>query len=206
MAHIAYYRVSTLGQSITAQREALLKEVGQEGFLKEYQDEGVSGGVAAMSRPGFRQMSESIRAGDTLYVYAIDRLGRDAIDVQSTVGDLIKRSVTVYILGLGPIAKGVGELIVAVLAQVAKMEKDRINERAQDGRAAARDSMAKTGKTHRGKDRLGGRAHKVLPAELKGWRAANGKDGKPASISETAKHFDVSEATVKRYTSTSASA
>jgi len=120
MTHIAYYRVSTNDQSIAAQRAAMSQE---RKFNREFKDEGVSGAVLAADRPGFRALLDYIRDGDTLYVYAVDRLGRDALDVQSTIRALLSKGVTVNIRGLGPIAKGAGELIIAVLAQVADMER-----------------------------------------------------------------------------------
>lgn len=63
--------------------------------------------------------------------------------------------MTVEICGPGRIAKGVGELIIAVLAQVADMERQRIRERTVTGRELARASLTHTGKTHRGKESLG---------------------------------------------------
>src|SRR5690242_8902857 len=109
MSRIAYYRVSTGGQSIEAQRKA----VGGP-FEREFADEGVSGAVPAASRPGFAKLLTYVREGDVVCVYALDRLGRDALDVQSTVRHLIEQGVVLEITGLGPIGKGVGELIVAV--------------------------------------------------------------------------------------------
>ena len=100
-----------------AQRHALHELIGRP-FEMEFSDHGVSGATLARDRPGFRQLFSYVRQGDTLYVYAIDRLGRDALDVQKTIREFIDRGVTVHVRGLGPIAKGVGELIVAVLAQV----------------------------------------------------------------------------------------
>lgn len=119
MSRIAYYRVSTRDQSIEAQRGAL-----GGSFAKEFIDEGVSGATLAAKRPGFAQLLAYIREGDELCVYAIDRLGRDALDVQATVRALLDRGVVVTVHGLGQIAKGAGEIIVAVLAQVANMERD----------------------------------------------------------------------------------
>lgn len=89
-------------------------------------DEGVSGAIPAASRPGFAAMLNYVREGDTIHVYAVDRLGRDAIDVQTTIRALLKKGVIVHVNGLGFIGPGVGELIVAVLAQVADMERARI--------------------------------------------------------------------------------
>lgn len=187
MSRIAYFRVSTSDQSIEAQRGALGGT-----FDREFIDEGVSGGVLAADRPGFAQMLSYVREGDTVCVYAVDRLGRDALDVQATVRRLIDAGVTVDVHGLGPIGRGVGELILAVLAQVAEMEKRRIAERTADGRARARKALADTGKTHRGKASLG-RPQKVDPKEVAAWRKQAG-----ASIAETARHFEISAATVSR--------
>lgn len=185
---IAYFRVSTGDQSIDAQRAAL-----GGGFDREFSDVGVSGGVLAADRPGFAKLLEQVRKGDTVSVYAVDRLGRDALDVQATVRKLIDNGVTVEIHGLGQIARGVGEIILAVLAQVADLERQKIRERTEAGRSAARIALEATGKTHRGKDSLG-RPKARDGAYVALWRKENG-----ASIKETARQFSISEATVKRY-------
>lgn len=188
MSRIAYYRVSTADQSIESQRAAL-----GGGFDKEFQDEGVSGSVQAANRPGFADLLSYVRDGDSIHVYAVDRLGRDALDVQATVRALLGRGVAVEIQGLGRIAAGVGELILAVLAQVADMERKRIMERTAAGREVARDLLARTGKTQHGKTSLG-RPKAADAAEVKAWRSAHS-----ASIPETAEHFGIGTATVKRY-------
>ncbi len=84
MARILYTRVSTNDQTIEAQRHDLPGT-----FDREFSDVGVSGAVVAASRPGFAQLLTYIRDGDELHVAAIDRLGRDAIDVQQTVRALL---------------------------------------------------------------------------------------------------------------------
>jgi len=188
MHRIAYYRVSTGDQSIESQRLALGGD-----FDQEFSDEGVSGGTLAARRPGFADLLSKVRSGDTVHVYAADRLGRDALDVQATVRLLIDKGVTVDVHGLGPIGLGVGELILAVLAQVADMERQRIKERTQAGRAAARAALEATGRTHRGKESLG-RPMAQDAAAVVVWRRENG-----ASIAQTARHFGLSPATVKRY-------
>jgi putative DNA-invertase from lambdoid prophage Rac len=185
---IAYYRVSTADQSIEAQRAAMGGP-----FDEEFSDEGVSGGTLAADRPGFSALLKRLRKGDEVHVCAVDRLGRDALDVQATVRRMLDADVTLHVHGLGPIGRGVGELILAVLAQVADMERRRIAERTAAGRSAARRALSETGKTHRGKDSLG-RPKAANDAVVASWRRQNG-----ASIAETARHFGVSKATVKRY-------
>jgi len=197
MSRIAYYRVSTGDQSVEAQRQAL-----GGNFDREYEDVGVSGAVKAEDRPGFGQLLRYVREGDTIYVYSIDRLGRDALDVQAMVRRLLDDGVTLDVRGLGVIGRGVGELIVAVLAQMADMERHRIRERCESGRAAARLALAETGRTHRGKASMGRptgrRAGKedVTPAQVVAWRRENA-----ASIKDTAEHFGIGKATVTRYCS-----
>lgn len=188
MSRIAYYRVSTSDQSIEAQRQAL-----GGAFDREFSDEGISGATLAADRRGFADLLSYIREGDTLYVYAIDRIGRDALDVQGVIRKLLDKGVTVDVKGLGPIGRGVGELIVAVLAQIADMERARIKERCDTGRAAAKASLAATGKTHRGKPSLG-RPVAADRVAVTAWRKENA-----ASIAATATRFGLSLATVKRY-------
>lgn len=188
VSRIAYFRVSTRDQSIEAQRAAL-----RGPFDREFADVAVSGASIAAERPGFAQMLNYVREGDILYVYAVDRLGRDALDVQTNVRALMTKGVVVNILGLGPIGKGVGELIVAVLAQMAQMERDRIRERCDAGRVVARTTLAVTGLTHRGKRGLG-RQPIHDAAVVREWRERAG-----SSLSATAAHFGISLATAKRY-------
>lgn len=188
---LAYFRVSTSDQSIEAQRHAMGGT-----FDREFSDEGVSGGTMAAERPGFAKLLDVVREGDTVCVYAVDRLGRDALDVQATVRKLLDKGVAVEVHGLGTIARGVGELILAVLAQVADMERRRIIERTEGGRATARAALEATGKTHRGKDSLGRPKAQDASAVVQ-WRENSGPTRR--SIKETAAYFELSEATVKRY-------
>jgi putative DNA-invertase from lambdoid prophage Rac len=185
---IAYFRVSTTDQSIEAQRHA----IGGT-FDRDFSDEGVSGGTLAADRPGFAKLLEVVREGDTVCVYAVDRLGRDALDVQATVRRLVSLGVTLHIHGIGVIGGGAGEIVLAVLAQVADLERRKIRERTEAGRQAARAALEATGRTHRGKVSLG-RPMAQDGAAVAAWRRKN-----EASIMQTARHFGVSEATVKRY-------
>ena len=128
-SRIAYFRVSTTDQSIEAQRHAL-----GGNFAREFADEGVSGAIPAAQRPGFKVLLDFVREGDEVHVYSVDRLGRDALDVQTTVHRLLGKGVAVVVHGLGKIEhEGVGGIILAVLAQVAGMERRRIAERTARG-------------------------------------------------------------------------
>ncbi|MBC2668483.1 recombinase family protein [Novosphingobium piscinae] len=188
MSRIAYYRVSTGDQSVEAQRLAL-----GGSFDREFEDVGVSGSTKAEDRPGFAKLLSYVREGDTLCLYALDRLGRDALDVQAMVRRLLDMGVTLDVRGLGPIGRGAGEIVVAVLAQIADLERQRIKERCDAGREAAREALKATGRTHKGKESLG-RPKAANAAEVVAWRKDNG-----ASIRETCEQFGLSKATVTRY-------
>ena len=185
---IAYFRVSTGDQSVSAQRHALGGT-----FDREFYNEGVSGGVLAADRPGFVKLLDTVRKGDSIHVSAVDRLGRDAIEVQSTVRRLVDAGIVIDVHGVGVLAGDTAKLILAVLAQLAEMERTKIRARTEAGREAARASLAATGKTQHGKLSLG-RPKATDGAEVASWRAANA-----ASIAETSNHFGLSVATVKRY-------
>lgn len=187
---IAYYRVSTSEQSIESQRQLL-----GGGFDQEFSDVGVSGAVPAADRKGFSELLGYIRKGDVLHVASVDRLGRDALDVQATVRSLMAKGVTVDVLGLGRIGSGAGELILAVLAQVADMERKRIADRTAAGRETAKRLLAETGRTQHGATSLG-RPKVADAAAVRQWRQENS-----ASIAQTAEKFGISTASVKRYCS-----
>lgn len=187
-----YLRVSTRDQSVESQRQALGIPSDAPADVV-FMDEGVSGAVDALDRPGFARCVAYLRAGDILRVAALDRLGRNAIDVQQTFALLIGKDVIVDVLGVGVVAGDVGKLLVTILSGVAQLERARIAQRTEAGRQAAKASLAgPTGLTHRGKTSLG-RPFTVDPKAIKAWREANG-----ASQAQTGDHFGVSLATVKR--------
>lgn len=192
MSRIAYFRVSTNDQSIEAQRQSLGGT-----FDREFIDQGVSGATLARERTGFAALLSYVREGDTVCLYALDRLGRDALDVQATVRDLLKKGVVIDVKGIGPIGCGAGEIVVAVLAQIADLERQRIKKRCDAGREAAKAALHATGRTHKGKTSLG-RPMAANAQEVAEWRKENGK-----SIRETCEHFSLSKATVSRYCSAS---
>lgn len=193
MARIGYFRTSAADQSIASQRAALGGT-----FDEEFADEGISGAVAAADRPGFAQLLAYARKGDTVCVYAVDRLGRDAIDVQQTVKALQGKGVTVEVHGLGTLTGQVGKLLLALLAQFAEMERERIRERTAAGRAVAKQLIAQTGRTQHGKASMG-RPRAAAADVVKAWRAEHS-----ASIKATAAHFGLSTATVSRYCASAA--
>ena len=84
MANIGYARVSTNGQDLALQQEAL-KAAGCE---KVYAEK-ISG--ARSDRPQLARMLKAIGAGDTVVVTRLDRLARSTLDLLHTV-DLITKA------------------------------------------------------------------------------------------------------------------
>ncbi|CAM5796342.1 recombinase family protein [Rhizobacter fulvus] len=204
MNTVYYLRVSTKDQSIESQRTALgITDATDPDTV--FMDEGVSGAIDALDRPGFGDCARYCRRGDVLKVTALDRLGRNAIDVQQTFAMLIGKGVIVNVHGLGVIDGAFGTLLVTILSGVAQMERQRIIDRTEAGRETAKRHLAEHGKTHRGKASLGrpvgivgGWADQapryVDPVKVVAWRTEN-----KASISRTSIEFGISRSTVKRY-------
>lgn len=192
MTTLYYLRCSTKDQTTESQRSALAipSDVDPEHV---FTDEGVSGAVDALDRPGFALCATFARRGDVLRVTALDRLGRNAIDVQQTFDKLIGKGVIVDVLGMGVVSGDIGKLLVTILSGVAQMERAQIARRTEAGRVKARELLAgPTKKTQNGKLSLG-RPHETDPAQIKAWRDAN-----RASKKATADYFGVSPSTVQR--------
>ena len=135
----AYCRVSTADQ-IT---ENQVREIAGAGFAvdpKRIVEETVSGSVAARERIGFAKLLERLEAGDVLVVTKLDRLGRNAMDVRSTVEKLEADGVRVHCLALGGVdlTSAAGKMTMGVIAAVAEFERDLLVERTQSGLARAK--------------------------------------------------------------------
>lgn len=135
----AYCRVSTADQTTDNQ----LQEIAAAGFAVDGRravKETVSGSVAARERKGFARLMDRLEEGDVLVVTKLDRLGRNAMDVRSTVEALAGIGVRVHCLALGGVdlASSSGKLTMGVLAAVAEFERDLLVERTQAGLARAR--------------------------------------------------------------------
>ncbi|MCG9058025.1 recombinase family protein [Laribacter hongkongensis] len=137
MATIAYMRVSTDDQTIDNQRHQITGKGYQ--IDRTFIDEAVSGSINAASRDGFRAMLEYVRAGDTLVVTAIDRLGRNTIDVLQNVEALRGKGVSVVSLRESfDLTSPSGQFMLTMLAGLAQMEKAIIAERRDAGIARAK--------------------------------------------------------------------
>ena len=143
----AYLRVSTAGQTTENQ----LGEIKAAGFKVEPRrviSETVSGSSAIEQRPGFVRLLDRLEQDDVLIVTKLDRLGRNAIDVATTVGPLEKMGVRVHCLALGGVdlASAAGRMTMGVIAAVAQFERDLLIERTQAGLTRAKAEGATLGR------------------------------------------------------------
>ena len=143
----AYLRVSTIGQTTDNQ----LHEIEAAGFKVEPRRviaETVSGSVPTSMRRGFRRLVDRLEPKDVLVVTKLDRLGRNAMDVGSTVAQLAEIGVHVHCLALGGVdlASSTGKLTMNVINAVAEFERDLLIERTQAGLARAKAAGRKLGR------------------------------------------------------------
>lgn len=142
-----YARVSTEDQTTDNQ----VQEVQAAGFAVEPQRvivETISGSTVAMERPQFAKLVERLEKSDVLIVTKLDRLGRNAMDVRSTVDTLAAMGVRVHCLALGgaDLTSSAGKMTMGVLAAVAEFERDLLIERTQAGLARAKAEGKKLGR------------------------------------------------------------
>ena len=177
---IAYVRVSTDDQTNENQRRTI---EGRYKISKWFEEEGVSGTIPAAQRPAMSALLAYVREGDTVVVVAIDRLGRNTIDVLSTVEVLQAKKVSVVSMREGfDLATPAGKLMLTMLAAVAELERENIKARQMAGIERARAEGKRLG-----------REKKIDDATVAAWRHEH-----IASIQVTAQHFGISTASVKR--------
>ncbi|HEF4774653.1 recombinase family protein [Burkholderia multivorans] len=135
----AYARVSTTDQTAANQ----LREIEAAGFnvdKRRVVTESISGSVSAGQRPGFAELLLKMEEGDVLIVTKLDRLGRNAMDVRTTVEMLAERGIRIHCLALGGVdlTSVAGRMTMQVLNAVAEFERDLLIERTQAGIARAK--------------------------------------------------------------------
>jgi len=102
--------------------------------------ETVSGSVAAKERKGFTRLLDRMEEGDVLVVINMDRLGRNAMDVRTTVETLAAMGVKVHCLALGSVdlTSSAGRMTMSVVNAVADFQRDLPIERTHAGLIRAR--------------------------------------------------------------------
>jgi DNA invertase Pin-like site-specific DNA recombinase len=132
MSLIGYARVSTQDQHLHLQQDAL-KSVG---CLKIFTDT-MSGSTT--ERKGLDEALEYLRAGDSLVVWRLDRLGRSLKHLIETVTELQEKGI-----GFKSLTENIdtgtsgGKLIFHIFGALAEFERNLIRERTNAGLLAAR--------------------------------------------------------------------
>ncbi len=129
---IGYARVSTQEQTLDLQTDALSKA----GCEKLFTDT-TSG--AKSERPGLQEAMNHLRAGDTLVVWRLDRLGRTLKHLIATITDLSDNGIGFKSLqeNMDTTTSG-GKLIFHIFGALAEFEREVIKERTNAGLQAAR--------------------------------------------------------------------
>ncbi|HDH6172119.1 TPA: recombinase family protein, partial [Staphylococcus aureus] len=148
---IGYARVSTGLQNLNLQEDQL----NQYGCEKIFSDH-ISGSKS--KRPGLDKAIEFARAGDTIVVWRLDRLGRNMEDLITLVNELNNRGVSFHSLEENITmdkSSSTGQLLFHLFAAFAEFERNLILERSSAGRIAAR-----------ARGRYGGRPEKLNQKDL----------------------------------------
>jgi DNA invertase Pin-like site-specific DNA recombinase len=176
---IGYARVSTDDQTLDLQRDAL-----KRAKCRQIYEEHASGKNTA--RPHLEASLKSLREGDTLIVWRLDRLGRSLGDLIRLTHDLKARGV-----GFASLTEQIdtrspsGQLVFHVFGALAEFERNLIRERTLAGLKAAR-----------ARGRNGGRPKKLSPKELKTIRTLLRSNEVP--VQDIAAQFGVNRSTLYR--------
>lgn len=176
---LGYARVSTEGQSLEAQLDAL-----QPAGVERTWSEKVSG--SQRDRPELAGLIGQLRPNDVVTVTKYDRLSRSLQDLLTIVEDIRAKGA-----GFRSLAEDIdtttpaGRLVFHVFASIAQFERERISERTREGLAAARKA-----------GRVGGRPYALSVLQRAEVRRMRDEEGR--RIAEIARLFKVSTNTVRR--------
>ena len=185
-----YVRVSSTDQNEDRQMIALQENGVQSRNI--YMDK-MSG--KDFNRPEYKRLVKKLKAGDTLFVLSIDRLGRNYEDIQSQWRLLTKDiGVDICVIdmplldtrnGKDLMGTFIADLVLQILSFVAQSEREKIRERQEQGIAAAKARGVRFG-----------RPEKVLPENfpkmVKDW------EKKRLPLVDLLRECDMSEATFYR--------
>src|SRR5262245_15938064 len=127
---VGYMRVSKAdGSQATDLQQDALRAAGVD--ARHLYEDASSGKEA--DRPGLAACLKALRAGDTLVVWKLDRLGRDLRHLVNTVHDLAARGIGFRVLtGHGAAidtTSASGKLVFGIFAALAEFERELIVER-----------------------------------------------------------------------------
>lgn len=143
---IGYARVSSSGQSLDVQLEAL-EDAGCEKIYREKES-----GRSTVKRLELERAIEDLRAGDELVITRLDRLARSVPDLYALLGRIAGKGAAFMCLQqpAANTSSPTGKLLLGILGLVAEFENDLRRDRQLEGIARAKAA----GTYHGGKRRL----------------------------------------------------
>lgn len=135
MKVFAYIRVSTVAHNQTTDNQRKLIEDARYSVDEFFAEDGVSGTMKALERPVFKEMMSKACAGDTVIVTAVDRLGRNAMDVLSVVEEFKRLGIRLRVMQFDGVdlTSSTGKMLVTMMAAMAEMERSLLVERTKAG-------------------------------------------------------------------------
>lgn len=175
MAVVGYARVSSVGQSLDVQEEAL-RAAGCDIVFSEKRT-----GTTQAGREELRRALEYVRDGDVFLVARIDRLARSVSDLSEIVSALTAKGVGFRALQQGEFdtTTATGRLFLTMLGAFAEFENNLRRERQLEGIAKAKAD-----------GRYRGRPVKIDKAAIRELRDAG------RSPTDIARHLKVARSTV----------
>ncbi|WP_086994819.1 recombinase family protein [Rhizobium sullae] len=146
MPIILYARVSTADQNLDHQ----VTQARAAGFVIDevIADHGVSGiSTSLAERPQGRRLFDKLRAGDTLVVRWVDRLGRNYSDVTDAIRHFIRQGVVIRTVINGmtfdgstsdPMQQAVRDSLISFMAAMAQAQAEAMKEAQKAGIEAAK--------------------------------------------------------------------
>nr|AMP47170.1 resolvase, N terminal domain protein [uncultured bacterium] len=184
---IGYARVSKVdgSQSLDLQQDELRSAGVDQNNIYEDHASGTRN-----DRPGLAACLKSLREGDVLVVWKLDRLGRSLAHLVNTVKDLSDRNIGLRVLtGKGAqidTTTASGRMVFGIFATLAEFERDLIRERTVAGLAAAR-----------ARGRKGGRRFALTKAQVRLAQAAMTQ--RDTSVSDLCAELGIKRVTLYRY-------
>ncbi|WP_255294806.1 recombinase family protein [Bacillus sp. AFS041924] len=152
MAVYGYARVSTLEQDLTVQINAL-ETAGIEVLFSEKLS-----GKSAKTRPQLTELLATVKEGDVIIVYKLDRLGRSISDVVRIYEELLSNGVHFVSLSEGIDTRRSNDImtkaLITMLGLFGEMERTFILERTAAGRELAKNNGVKFGRPGMSKKRI----------------------------------------------------
>lgn len=131
-----YARVSTTGQDLEAQIQALEHEGCDKDNIFSEKFTGTK-----KERPEFQKVLSLLKEGDTLVVTKLDRFARSAVDAIQIIRKLFEQGVKVHVLNMGLVENTpTGRLVLTIMSGFAEFERYMIVERTQEGKAIAKQN------------------------------------------------------------------